>query len=35
MLFGPGSITVAHTDGEFVAIDELVHAADAYGRLLS
>lgn len=34
MLFGPGSITVAHTDGEFVEIDELLRAVDAYGRLL-
>jgi acetylornithine deacetylase len=32
-LFGPGSIHVAHTDGEFVAADELRAAVDAYARL--
>ena len=30
MLFGPGSILVAHTDREHVAIDELERAIDAY-----
>jgi acetylornithine deacetylase len=33
MLFGPGSITVAHTDEEFVEIDELERAVEVYGRL--
>lgn len=32
-LFGPGSIHVAHTDHESVAVDELVHAVDDYARL--
>jgi acetylornithine deacetylase len=32
-LFGPGSIHVAHTDGEYVEIDELRAAVDAYERL--
>jgi acetylornithine deacetylase len=33
LLFGPGSILVAHTDGEFLALDELHAAIDAYVRL--
>lgn len=33
LLFGPGSIHVAHTDGEFVEIAELRAAADAYASL--
>jgi acetylornithine deacetylase len=33
LLFGPGSILVAHTDDEFVEIDELNAAVDAYVRL--
>jgi acetylornithine deacetylase len=33
LLFGPGSFLVAHTDGEFVALDELNAAVDAYVRL--
>jgi acetylornithine deacetylase len=33
LLFGPGSILVAHTDGEFVALRELDAAVDAYERL--
>jgi acetylornithine deacetylase len=33
LLFGPGSILVAHTDGEFVALDELTAAVDDYVRL--
>jgi acetylornithine deacetylase len=33
LLFGPGSILVAHTDGEFVTLDELHAAVDAYVRL--
>ena len=33
LLFGPGSFLVAHTDGEFVALDELHAAVDAYERL--
>ncbi len=32
-LFGPGSIHVAHTDHEFIAIAELRAAVDAYQRL--
>ena len=32
-LFGPGSIHVAHTDGEYVEIGELRAAVDAYERL--
>jgi acetylornithine deacetylase len=32
-LFGPGSIHVAHTDGEYVDLAELRAAADAYERL--
>jgi acetylornithine deacetylase len=33
LLFGPGSFLVAHTDAEFVALDELNAAVDAYVRL--
>jgi acetylornithine deacetylase len=33
LLFGPGSFLVAHTDSEFVALDELNAAVDAYVRL--
>ncbi len=32
-LFGPGSIHVAHTDGEYVDVDELRAAVDAYVRI--
>jgi acetylornithine deacetylase len=32
-LFGPGSIHVAHTDGEYVDLGELARAVDAYERL--
>ena len=32
-LFGPGSIHVAHRDDEFIAIDELLAAVDAYERI--
>lgn len=32
-LFGPGSILVAHTDEEFILVDELTRAVDAYERL--
>jgi len=35
MLLGPGSITVAHTDEEFVDIDELTRAVDSYGLLIA
>lgn len=34
MLFGPGSITVAHTDDEHIGIEELMRAVGAYGRLI-
>jgi acetylornithine deacetylase len=33
LLFGPGSFLVAHTDGEFVSLDELNAAVDAFERL--
>lgn len=33
LLFGPGSILVAHTDEEYVAIGELEAAIDTYARL--
>ncbi len=33
MLFGPGSITVAHTDQEHIEIDELMRSVEAYERL--
>ena len=33
LLFGPGSILVAHTDSEFVTLDELSTAVTAYVRL--
>ena len=33
LLIGPGSIHVAHTDEEHVAIDELKHAVDLYRNL--
>jgi len=32
-LFGPGSINVAHSDGEHIEIEELLAAVDAYERL--
>ena len=35
MLLGPGSIHVAHTDEEHVAIDELHHAVGLYERLVT
>jgi len=35
MLLGPGSITVAHTDEEFIDIDELTRAVDCYGLLIA
>jgi acetylornithine deacetylase len=34
LLFGPGSIHVAHTTEEFVAIDELHASVDDYERLV-
>lgn len=34
LLMGPGSILVAHTDGEFVAKQELSEAVDLYARLV-
>ncbi|GJG88520.1 peptidase M20 [Gemmatimonadetes bacterium T265] len=33
LLFGPGSITVAHTPDEYVAVDELRASVDAYERI--
>lgn len=33
LLFGPGSILVAHTEGEHVAVADLEAAVDAYARL--
>ena len=32
MILGPGSLTVAHTANESVAVDELVAAARIYAR---
>jgi acetylornithine deacetylase len=34
LLFGPGSIHVAHTPDEFIAVDELRKAVDAYDRIV-
>jgi acetylornithine deacetylase len=34
LLFGPGSITVAHTPHEFIEIDDLHAAVDSYARLV-
>jgi acetylornithine deacetylase len=34
LLFGPGSIHVAHTPDEFIAIDELRASVDAYERIV-
>jgi acetylornithine deacetylase len=34
LLFGPGSFLVAHTDGEFVAIEELNAAVEGFERLV-
>lgn len=34
LLFGPGSITVAHTPDEYIAVDELRAAVDAYERIV-
>ncbi|MGH6692200.1 MAG: M20/M25/M40 family metallo-hydrolase, partial [Gammaproteobacteria bacterium] len=33
LLLGPGSVHVAHTDDEHVAVDELMAAVDGYVRL--
>jgi acetylornithine deacetylase len=33
LLIGPGSIHVAHTDGECIALDELARAVDVYEKL--
>lgn len=33
LLFGPGSIHVAHTPDEFIALEELRNAVDAYDRI--
>jgi acetylornithine deacetylase len=35
LLFGPGSIHVAHTPDEYIAVDELRSAVDAYERIVS
>jgi acetylornithine deacetylase len=34
LLFGPGSIHVAHTPDEFIAVEELRNAVDAYERIV-
>jgi acetylornithine deacetylase len=34
LMFGPGSIHVAHTSDEFIAVDELRAAVDAYERIV-
>ena len=34
LLFGPGSITVAHTPDEYVAVQELRESVDAYARIV-
>ncbi|MGH7670327.1 MAG: M20/M25/M40 family metallo-hydrolase, partial [Gemmatimonadaceae bacterium] len=34
LLFGPGSITVAHTPDEYVDVGELRAAVDAYARMV-
>jgi acetylornithine deacetylase len=34
LMFGPGSIHVAHTPDEFIAVDELRAAVDAYERIV-
>ena len=34
LLFGPGSIHVAHTPDEYVHVDELRGAVDAYARIV-
>ena len=34
LLFGPGSIHVAHTPDEFISLDELRNAVDAYERIV-
>jgi acetylornithine deacetylase len=34
LLFGPGSIHVAHTPDEFISVDELRNAVDAYERIV-
>jgi acetylornithine deacetylase len=33
LLFGPGSIHVAHTTDEYIDVDELRNAVDAYERI--
>jgi acetylornithine deacetylase len=33
LLFGPGSVLVAHTDDEYVRLEELHTAVNAYERL--
>jgi acetylornithine deacetylase len=34
LMFGPGSIHVAHTSNEYIAVDELRAAVDAYERIV-
>lgn len=34
LMFGPGSIHVAHTSDEYIALDELRNAVDAYERIV-
>jgi succinyl-diaminopimelate desuccinylase len=35
VIFGPGSLTVAHTADEWIAVDELVHGARIYARIFA
>ena len=35
LLFGPGSVLVAHTDDEHVRIDDLRAATDHYARIVT
>ena len=35
VLFGPGSIKQAHTDSEFIEIDQMVKAGDVYAEIIS
>lgn len=35
VLYGPGDVGVAHTTNEWLPLDELVHAAEVYTRLIA